>query len=153
MEHLVTFALAIIGTVLGCINTFDLLNKRRVRLRIVPRSAFRAGDGIWNTTTEHLPGSAVSIEVINLSAFPVTIEGVGYTLPGHNARFAVVRPMLFDSKPWPRRLDPRDSVAVYAEIAGIAPTIGKAFAKTACGVTRFGNSPALKDLKRKLRKS
>lgn len=147
MEHFVTLILAVIGTVLGCINTFDLFNKRRVRLRVVPHSAVRDRDGVWRCSTRHLSGSTVCIEVTNLSDFPVTIEEVGYTQHAHT-RLGFVRPILTDSKGWPRRLEARDSVSVYANIEDIPHDIGKAFARTACGVTRFGNSAALDDLKR-----
>lgn len=150
MEPTVTLILATIGTVLGCVNAFDLLNKRRVRLRVVPESAVRAGDGVWNSRTEHIPGSTVCIEVTNLSAFPVTIEEFGYTMP-NKTRLSFVRPVLIDSKPWPRRLEPRDSVTVYGDVADVPHSIGKAFARTACGVTRFGDSPALAGLKRRWR--
>jgi hypothetical protein len=146
VEHFVTVILATIGTVLGCINTCDLLNKRRVRLRVVPRSAIPDQGGVWTNSTQHIPGGAVCIEVTNLSSFPVTIDEVGYTLPSRR-RATIIKPILLDSKGWPRRLEPRDSVTVYGDVADIPRNIGKAFARTACGVTRFGNSPALDDLK------
>ncbi len=151
MRDFVTLILATMGTVLGCINTFDLLNKRRVRLRVVPQSALRDHDGVWTNSTQHIPGGTVCIEVTNLSSFPVTIAEVGYTLPSRSLA-TVVKPILLDSKGWPRRLEPRDSVTVYGDVADVPRDIVKAFARTACGVKRFGKSPALNDLKTLLRK-
>ena len=150
MEQYITLILATIGTVLGCVNTFDLLNKRRVRLRVVPQCAVFNGDGVWTSTTQHDPRGTVCIEVTNLSAFPLTMQEVGYTLPAPN-RASIVKPVLHDSKGWPRRLEPRDSVTVYGVIADVPHNIRKAFARTACGVKRFGNSAALDGLKRSWR--
>jgi hypothetical protein len=150
MRNFVTLILATIGTVLGCINTLVLLDNRRVRLRVVPRSAIPGHGGVLTTSTQHVPGGRVCIEVTNLSSFPLTIDEVGYTLPSR-ARFAFIKPILLDSKGWPRRLEPRDSVTVYGDVADVPRNIGKAFARTACGLKRFGNSPALDDLKRQLR--
>ena len=146
MEHFVTVILATIGTVLGCINTFVLLNNRRVRLRVVPKSATPGDGGILTDSTRHIEGGTVCIEVVNLSSFPVTISDVGYTLPSKR-RASFCSPILLDSKPWPRRLEPREAVTAYANISVVPSNIGKAYAKTDCGVTRFGTSPALDDLK------
>lgn len=149
MKDFVTIILATIGTVLGCVNTVDLLNRRRVRLRVVPKSAVPHHGGALTASTKHLPGGEVCIEVINLSSFPVTIDEVGFTLPGRT-RLAVIEPILPDSGGWPRRLEPREAVTVYADTTTLSPNIGKAYARTACGVTRFGKSPALDGLKRRL---
>lgn len=147
MEHFITVILATVGTVLGCINTVDLLNKRRVRLRVVPQCAVFNGDGVWTSRILYDPCGTVCIEVTNLSAFPLTIQEVGYTLP-KPSRATFVKPILHDSKGWPRRLEPRESVTVYGEIADVPHNIRKAFARTACGVMRLGNSRALDELKR-----
>jgi hypothetical protein len=94
----------------------------------------------------------VCIQVTNLSAFPVTIEEVGYTLPAPD-HATIVKPILHDGKGWPRKLEPRESVIVYANIEEVPHNIGRAFARTACGVKRFGNSAALDDLKSNWRTS
>lgn len=147
VEHFITVILATIGTVLGCINTFQLLNSRRVRLRVVPKSATLDEGGVWTDSTKHMQQGAVCIEVVNLSSFPITVAEVGYTLP-QRRRATIIKPILHDSKAWPRRLEPREAVTVYGHLADLPRNVGKAFARTDCGVTRFGNSPALDDLKR-----
>ena len=146
VEPFITIILATVGTVLGCVNTFVLLNNRRVRLRVVPKSATLVGGGVLTHSKEHMPGATVCIEVVNLNSFPVTICDVGYTLPSKR-RASFFSPILFDSKPWPRRLEPREAVTAYADISVVPSNIGKDYAKTDCGVTRFGTSPALDDLK------
>jgi len=150
MGHLVTIVLATVGAVLGCVDTYVLLQGRRVRLRVVPKSAVRDTGGVWSNSMRHMPGGAPCIEVVNLSAFPVTICEVGYELPSP-MRATIIEPTLLDSKRWPRRLEPREAVTVYGDSAALPPNIGRAFARTDCGVIRFGGSPALDDLKRRLR--
>jgi hypothetical protein len=150
MGDVVTIILATVGTVLGCVNTVVLLNNRRVRLKVVPQSFVLAGDGVWSDRTKHVAGADACIEVINLSQFPVTITEVGYTMPSHK-RLSITKPSLFDGKGWPRKLEPRDSVSVYTDVSEIPAGVGKSFARTACGVTRFGSSPALEHLKALLR--
>jgi len=145
----VTVILATVGTVLGFINTLVLLNTRRVRLRVRPQSAVRARDGVWSDSTRHMTGADAGIEVINLSSFPVTIAEVGYTLP-RRRQVTLTAPVVLDGKGFPRRLDPREGVTVYVPVADLPRRIGKAYARTSCGVTRFGKSPALDDLKRRL---
>ena len=150
MGDTVTIILATVGTVLGCVNTVVLLNNRRVCLKVVPQSSFVEGDGIWSNRTRHMAGAHVCIEVINLSEFPVTITEVGYTMPSHK-RLSITKPILLDGKGWPRKLEPRDSVSVYADVSEIPAGVRKSFARTACGVMRFGSSPALEHLKGLLR--
>ena len=146
-KDIVTIAMAGIGAVLGIINTLHQLNLNRVKLRVVPKSAVASGGVMIHNRDEHLRGSGPCIEVINLSAFPVTISEVGYTLTGTKLRAGVGNPALFDGKPWPRRLEPRESVTAYVVEPRYAARIKKAFARTECGVTRYGTSPALKQLK------
>ena len=65
----VTIGAAAIGDVLGIINTLYNLNQKRVRLKIRPAYSFFV-PGV---------GRFFSIEVINLSTFPVTIALFGFT--------------------------------------------------------------------------
>jgi hypothetical protein len=53
-------------------------------------------------------------------------------------------PFVVDNKPWPRRLEPRESVTVYFLGNYKFPrNLGRAYATTDCDVQRFGDSPAL----------
>ena len=148
---IITLVIAAIGAVLGIINTAHLLSQRKVRLRVIPMSvAAQLGSGILTSQHEYKPGTMLGIEVINLSVFPVTISEVGYTLRGVSSRAAVAWPELTDQKGWPRRLEPRESVSAYINPSLLTRQVRRAYARTQCGVTRYGTSPALKELKRHL---
>ena len=88
-----TFAAAMIGAVLGVMNMWNTIDQRRVRLRITPKHVLSVN------------GRSFAIEVINLSAFPVTIDEVGFEIDGRGvakrSRAVVLHPELPDGKPWP----------------------------------------------------
>lgn len=92
----VTLALALLGAVLGIINTWQALDKTRVKLRVRPKHAIPFG-GMDERLT-------FCIEVTNLSAFAVTIEEAGVSLKGSDNRLAYTNPVLIDDGGWPRRL-------------------------------------------------
>lgn len=139
---------ALIGAGLGILNTWHNFNRQRVRLKVIPKCAWVVPAGIYSDVSRHRPTSNLCIEVVNLSEFPVTITNVGYCLPERN-RARVILPILTDNKGWPRRLQPRESVTAYVDKNELSGSIGRAYAQTECGVTRFGNSKALMDYKRR----
>ena len=136
----VTLSIAVLGAALGVINTWQALDKSRVKLRVRPKHVIPVGAAD--------PRLTFCIEVTNLSSFAVTIEETGVFYRGTDKRGAYTRPILLDGDDWPRRLEARSSVTVY----GQPPTsegghpLKCAYARTACGVTRTGTSPALKQL-------
>ncbi|WP_283183457.1 hypothetical protein [Pseudomonas svalbardensis] len=135
----VTLALALLGTVLGIINTWHALDKTSVKLRVRPKHAIPFG-----AMDERL---TFCIEITNLGAFAVTIEEAGVSLKASDERLAYTNPVLIDDGGWPRRLEPRTSVTIY----GRAPSrdghrLKCAYATTSCGVTKEGTSPAFKQL-------
>ena len=142
-----TFGIALIGAILGIINTWFAYDKdRRVKLRVVPKFAFPVGGAEYM-----YPEKMISIEVVNLNSFPVTISQIGFLLHGTKDRLVLTIPIIPDNKPFPRRLESRSSFAVY----GMYPTeetrekykkIRCAFAETECGIITTGNSPALKSI-------
>jgi hypothetical protein len=135
-----TLSLAVLGAVLGIINTWHGLDKSRLKLKVTPKHAIPVG-GID-------PRLQFCIEVTNLSAFAVTIDDVGVFYSGTNKRGSVVTPFLIDGGSWPRRLEPRSSVTVYSQQPTSVPgyKITKAYATTQCGYTRTGTTPALKQI-------
>jgi hypothetical protein len=148
----VTLVIAAVGAVLGIINTWHQIDRSRVKLKVVPKLAAIVDEA----GTIHRTKSAVNaaegtpcIEVINLSAFPVTVKEVGYTWRGkRKRRFAVHMPQLTDDGSWPRRLEPRASVDTYVALPQkLAGRVGKAYAATECGHQAYGTSPALKSLR------
>lgn len=138
----ITLAIAVLGAFLGVINTWQGLDKSRIKLRIRPAHAIPLG--AMDSSLRFC------IEITNLSAFAVTISDAGVYYKGTNQRGSIIRPVLLDNGSWPRRLEPRSSVTVYSGI----PTSRKkqdikcAYATTQCGYTKTGTSPALKQIAR-----
>lgn len=144
LKEFLTVSAAAVGAVLGIMNTWNAISNKRLRLYVRPSRSISVPDGI----------SGLAIEVINMSSFPVTISEVGLTKGSNKinktGRYAIVNPIIIDGKPWPRRLEPRESVSVYSQ-AILGHDIGKAYAKTSCDEVRYGDSPALKQMRYKAR--
>jgi hypothetical protein len=136
----ITLAIALIGAVLGVLNTWQSLEKDRVKIRVVPKQAIPLGAAD--------PRLTFCIEITNLSSFAVTIEEAGVLYKGSETRSAYVPPVLLDGQSWPRRLEPRSSVTVYGQNPAGRPghPLKCAYATTACGVTRTGVSQSFKHL-------
>ena len=137
----VTFAIAVLGAALGVINTWVGLSKERVKLSVTPKHAIPVGGA-----PDHLQ---FCVEVVNLSAFPVTIYEIGIFYGGTNNRSVIPNPVTSDSGPFPRRLEPRSAVTLYSERPRSVIDGNKmkyAFAKTDCGVVQKGNSPAFRQM-------
>ncbi|MBI1802942.1 MAG: hypothetical protein HY033_11260 [Ignavibacteriae bacterium] len=145
----ITLAIAVLGAVLGVINTWNAIERDKVKLRVVPKLAVPIG----------LPDNRtrLCIEVTNLSAFAVTISDVGLLFKGTKNRGTLVQPMLFDGGSFPRRLDARSSFTVYFSPEATQEdnflTTRCAYAKTDCGVQATGTSGALKQMVHEARKA
>lgn len=160
----ITIILATTGTVLGIINSVIQLNKNRVILKVIPKSALldkvhfngellTRAMGMVNTTGKEAinKNDCVCIEVINLSSFPVTISEVGFTLKhSKGLRIVMTKPITLNKKSLPRRLDSRESQSFYGKLTNFDLEhfclIKSAYAKTDCGIVKKGKSPALKEL-------
>lgn len=139
----ITMSVAVLGAVLGIINTWHGLDKARVKLVVRPKHAIPYGAAD--------PRISFCVEVTNLSSFAVTVEEVGVFYKGTNRRGAIADPYIIDGGKWPRRLDPRSSVTVYSrkpESSTNGHVIRCAYVRTECGVTKTGTSPALKQIAR-----
>ena len=129
----ITLSVALLGAVLGVMNTWNAMNQRRVRMRVRP------------LFVSHMDGQpfGCSIEVINTSTFPLTVEEVGFI--SGRGRLVVTSPIFMDGKGLPRRLEPRESMSAMfgpREFGVPDRTLGDAYARTACGCLFRGNSPA-----------
>ena len=151
VKDFLTIGCAVLGATLGIINTFVGLNQRRVNLRVTPNLYVRFENGTYSTKKDLLPDGSLAIEVINLSGFPLTIVEAGFTLKGETRRMACGKNFTFDNKPWPRRLDSRESVTVYFPHETFPKNLNKAYVKTDCATMRYGDSPALKKFKAQLK--
>ena len=156
-------ACGILGAVLGIINTWQQVSRTRVRLRVVPKLAWMIDP--QNVLTAERPArdtedpvrgrppDRVCIEIVNLSAFPVTVSDVGFGRV-KEPRGILVRPELSPGKTWPVRLESRDSFTAYGA-SGMSPPqyalkAAVAYAKTDCGTTTYGSSPIFRDFVRSL---
>lgn len=91
-----------------------------------------------------------SMEIINLSKFPVILKEVGFSLRRDRGRLALITPIVPDGKFLPHKIESRDSITIYFDNEKLLNNrdivkIHKAYAKTACGKTCFGSSGALRD--------
>ncbi len=139
LKDFLTMGAAVIGAVLGIMNTWNAMNQKKVRLRIVPAYSIMTATG----------AVGFSIEVTNLSAFPVTITEVGVTMPGMK-RLYILEPFFADKGDWPRRLEARSVVTAYfpvTDLLGAGQRFGRAYAQTACGERRYGTSKALSEVR------
>jgi hypothetical protein len=133
----ITLSIAVLGAVLGLLNTWNGINDRRVRLRVVPK---------WSIS----PGfNGLAIEVVNLSAFPITVSEIGFTIGrsrGPLPRRAPIPPQKFvDQTRLPVRLERHQSFSGTFHVDGLENLdISKAYALTTSGVIAFGKSPALR---------
>ncbi|NHZ66030.1 hypothetical protein [Massilia genomosp. 1] len=136
----ITLAVAFVGAVLGIINTWAGLDKSRVKLIVSTAHLVPVGNAD--------PRLRFSITITNLSAFPVTLIDAGVFYHGTSERGSFVMPIFSDGGNWPKKLEPRTSVAIYAERPrpnGVH-RIKTAYARTACGVTKTGGGKALKQI-------
>ena len=138
--QIVTFSIAVLGAVLGIINTWYNLDKNRVKLKVTPAHAIPVG-GI----DERLK---FCVQITNLSSFPLTISDAGVFFTGTNSRGSIINPVFSDGGNWPKKLEPRTSVSVYSQIpeAPAGHKIKCAYAITQCGEVCTGTSGALKQI-------
>jgi hypothetical protein len=141
----VTLSIAAVGAVLGIINTRQAMDQQRVKLRVVPK---------WVLFPMEEPPNdeAGCVEVVNLSAFPVTLQEVGFTLQGEGRkgkRAVIAEIFTPDHNPFARRLESRQSVTGYFDMKTLPSNIAKAYVRTDCGEIAYGVSGALETLRRK----
>ncbi len=139
----ITLSIAVVGAVLGIINTWKSIDRDRLKLKVIPKRAIPVGE-LMN------PHITLCIEVINLSTFPVTINEIGVLFHKTDERGVIINPIIADGEKFPRRLEPRMSFTAYADPTAFLSEpnfkIKCAYAKTDCGNQITGNSPALKGL-------
>ena len=97
--------------------------------------------------------TSLSMEIINLSKFPVILKEVGFSLRRDRGRLALITPIIPDGKSLPYKLESREPITIYFDNEKLLNNrdiarIHKAYAKTACGKTCFGSSGALRDFGR-----
>lgn len=150
-----TTGAAVTGAALGFFNLWRQLSTDRVRVRVTPSLVMhQTSTGVATHTNVRLdPSDApravrLGIEVLNLSAFPVTIDELGMTTAG-SARKVFVDSHTADGRNLPVRIEPRDSVTFYTIMLETTEFAGgrDLYADTACGTRSIGRSPAIESLK------
>jgi hypothetical protein len=143
-----------VGAVTGCVGSFlgvwnfaQGLSQRRVRLSVIPKlTVLKPNGALLSNSVDLNPDAFPSIEVTNLSDFPVTIAEVGFSLIGQEARAAMIPD---PTSLLPKRLESRESMTIRAtKILGFPQHAERAYATTACKHTCYGDSPALKKHRR-----
>jgi len=127
-------SVALVGAVLGVMNTWNAMDQRRVRLRVYPKVAVPVMDGEFGRTMG-------CIEVINLGAFPVSIQEVGFTIRRNSRkgdRLTIVQPFTNDHKPLARRLESRQSVTAYFELDARFQRAKSSYVLTDCDEMTYG---------------
>lgn len=132
----------ITGSILGIINTWQLLRRNKVRLKVVPQHIIPVGS-LANAPIDF------GIDVINLSEFPVVIADIGFKLTG--GRHATLTPVdgIEDKGSLPLRLEPH---TIYSKLFHADQRFTEwssvicAYARTQCNTEATGTSPALKQL-------
>lgn len=128
------------GALLGIINTRHQMQRNKLKLKVMPQHAFPVG-GIADAHFNF------SIEVINMSEFPVVIADVGFFLvDGCTASLATVQGIESNGA-LPLRLEPRTRYSKCFWLDNDSIDLSRikcAYARTECGNTVRGTSPALK---------
>ena len=139
----ITLSIAVLGAVLGILNTWRNINRDRVKLRVVPKQTFGVGGLVQQKVS-------LCIEVTNFSTFPLTIREVGVLYHNTTVRGASINPIIYDGGEFPRKLESRTSMSAYLQAEILQKRDGHSvkcvYAITDCGVMIKGNSPALKHL-------
>ena len=137
-----TAVTATVGAVLGVWNLVQGFWQRRVRLNVVPKLSSNRGSAVLSSDRDTLADGFACIEVTNLSAFPVTIAEVGFSLIGEAGRSVIIpNPTSLLLK----RLEPRESIDIrVTKGVGFPKKARRGFATTQCKHTRYGDSIVLK---------
>ena len=138
-----TFAIASIGAVLGLINTWHNLDKKKLKLKVTPLH-------VMSLSQPHL---TFGVQIVNLSDFPVTVSDTGVLVKETGNCMAILTPVFANGAigdDWPQRIEPRSAITAYSQmpIPSQGHNYGLAYAKTQCGVMVKGNSKALKEIAR-----
>ena len=161
MDTIVALA-AFAGMGLGFYNLWNEKQKDKVILQVIPKSIKdhdqnSNGQRLILTTSNEFnikdSNGYYAFEIINLSKFRVTVSGVGFLNSKNNQRASIPSPIMYDEGAWPRKLEPRESVTLYADLDSILKMksikyVDSAFASTSCNHIEKGVSNSLTQLVR-----
>ncbi len=165
MDNEITIVLAIIGAVtgvsgvfLGLINTWYNINDKKIRVKVrfvanckTPRET-APYISTSNKLTSELEPYGYSIEVINLSSFPINIQEVGFSFSPfwiRNIERGAISPHALTDCLIPCKLESRERASFNFSPSLINSSFEKIYStyvKTSCGQYFKGSTPALKSL-------
>ena len=117
----------------------NTLNKQQANLTVKLRLAETYPQGDW----------CLTVEVVNMSAFPVKITDIGFNRrDGKRLSHAFLGFALMNGQKLPVRLESRDSITALFPTSAVDPYLSTtAFATTACGVTEIADNADWKELR------
>lgn len=128
----ITLVIAVLGASLGIINTWHALDRTRVKLRVVPKSAHPFGYGA--------PDVDFCIEVTNLSIFAVYLDEAGLRYSGTSKKGMIVNPTFPNDAngSWPKKLESRESTTIYMKLESseAGHKIESVYVNTQCGIKK-----------------
>lgn len=134
-----------VGCVLGIRAEWRAATAHKPRLQVTPLVG-------WSTPQTPMPPRMLGVEVVNHSAFPVTIDEVGFLNDGSDNRWAFVNPYTIDDSPWPRRLEVQEAEIFYISAERLPPDqlrrIKCAYARSSTKAIVKGTSKALDYVRR-----
>lgn len=138
----ITLGIALLGAVLGIINTFVSVNNSRVKLKVNPADAY-----LPKPFDER---KRLAVDITNLSLFAITITEVGLYYHNNQRKGIFEQPIITDGGSLPRRLEPRQSFTILSEPGAILEESFNdakcVFVKTACGVIKTATSNAFEKM-------
>jgi len=150
----ITLSIALLGAVLGIVNTIDGVSKsrrdRKYVVKVTPKLGYRIGGGIVSSSVD-VPNSQsfLVVKVLNQSHFPIYVDGLYLTAnPAPKGRIAQLLPSpTTTGKELPCKLDRNESVTLFAEDTTVNllkhENIVGAYIETACGKKFSGTSIAI----------
>ena len=137
-QDAVTFALALLGAVLGVVNVWRAISRDRIKVRVSPQ---------WYGSLA-TDDTGVCLEVVNLGYFPITISKVGFTTSTADKEISYPGTFFLNGESFPHRLEPRAAITAFipagAEHDEVFAFVRSAFVKTACGKVFTGSSKVLR---------
>jgi len=139
-KEIITLTIAIIGAVLGLFNTWFNFKKNRLKLKVIPSNCLI----LTMKTTNFEYEQGVSIEILNLSSFPVTIAEIGFanfyflTNKIKGSKSIPLNITNYSGYQLPYRIESKDSITFYLnkkylERKDLFLNNKFVYARTACG--------------------
>lgn len=140
----ITLGIALLGAVLGIINTVHTVWRDRVRLKVTPMWMFAGGGE-----------SQMTIDIVNSGFLDVTITGAGFSEARGKGCYWIVPALLLHGGHLPQRMQPRTTITVLLPVGTEDQEwmgkVKQARVKTACGRQFEGITPALRGQINKVR--